>query len=32
MHAELLQVIGLASRTNALAQALGVEVDEAFRA
>lgn len=31
-HAELLRVIGLAARTNMLAQALGVEVDEAFRA
>jgi AhpD family alkylhydroperoxidase len=32
MHAELLQVIALAARTNVLAQALGVEPDEAFRA
>ncbi len=32
MHAELLQVVGMAMRTNALATALGVEVDERFRA
>jgi uncharacterized peroxidase-related enzyme len=31
MHAELLQVVGLAAQTNALATALGVEVDERFR-
>lgn len=31
MHAELLAVIALASRTNALATALGVEPDERFR-
>lgn len=31
-HAELLQVIGLAARTNMMAQALGVEPDERFRA
>ena len=30
MHAELLAVIALASRTNALATALGVPVDERF--
>jgi len=32
MHAELLAVIALAMQTNALATALGVEVDERFRA
>jgi AhpD family alkylhydroperoxidase len=32
MHAELVQVIGMAMRTNGVATALGVEVDEAFRA
>lgn len=32
MHAELLRVVQTASRTNALATALGVEVDERFRA
>jgi len=32
MHAELLQVIAMASRTNALAVALGVPVDERFEA
>ena len=32
MHAELLQVIGMAMRTNGLVTALGVEVDERFRA
>ena len=32
MHAELLQVIAMASRTNALALALGVPVDERFEA
>ena len=32
MHAELLQVIAMAMQTNALATALGVEVDERFRA
>ncbi len=32
MHAELLRVVGLANRTNALAQATGVEVDERFKA
>lgn len=32
MHAELLQVIAMAMRTNGLATALGVEVDERFRA
>jgi len=32
MHAELLAVIAMASQTNALATALGVEVDERFRA
>ena len=32
MHAELLAVVALASRTNALATALGVEVDGRFRA
>ncbi|TNC65973.1 carboxymuconolactone decarboxylase family protein [Rubellimicrobium roseum] len=32
MHAELLRVIALAMQTNALATALGVEVDERFRA
>lgn len=31
-YAELLAVIGMASQTNALAQALAVPVDEAFRA
>jgi len=31
-HAELLSVIAMASQTNALAKALGVEVDERFRA
>ncbi|MGL3607293.1 carboxymuconolactone decarboxylase family protein [Rhizobium sp. G187] len=32
MHAELLQVIAMASRTNALAVALGVPTDERFEA
>jgi AhpD family alkylhydroperoxidase len=32
MHAELLQVIGLAARTNALATALGLEPEARFRA
>lgn len=32
MHAELMQVIGMAMRTNGLVTALGVEVDERFRA
>ncbi|MFN7124504.1 MAG: carboxymuconolactone decarboxylase family protein [Allorhizobium sp.] len=32
MHAELLQVVSMASRTNALALALGVPVDERFEA
>jgi hypothetical protein len=32
MHAELLQVIAMASRTNALAVALGVPVDDRFEA
>ncbi len=32
MHAELVQVIGTAMRTNGLVTALGVEVDERFRA
>jgi AhpD family alkylhydroperoxidase len=32
MHGELLAVIGMASQTNALANALQVPVDEAFRA
>ena len=31
-HAELLRVVGMANRTNALVTALGVEPDEAFRA
>lgn len=31
-HAELLRVVAMASTTNALAVALGVEVDEAFKA
>lgn len=31
-HAELLAVIGMASQTNALVKALGVEVDERFKA
>lgn len=31
-HGELLAVIALASQTNALAKALGVEVDERFKA
>jgi AhpD family alkylhydroperoxidase len=31
-HGELLAVIAMASQTNALAAALGVEVDERFRA
>ena len=31
-HGELLAVIGMAMQTNALVSALGVEVDEAFRA
>jgi len=30
-HAELLAVIGMASQTNALVKALGVEVDERFK-
>lgn len=30
-HGELLAVIGMASQTNALARALGVEVDDRFR-
>jgi AhpD family alkylhydroperoxidase len=32
MHAELLAVIAMAAQTNALATALGVEVDARFRA
>ena len=32
IHAELLAVIALAMQTNALATAMGVEVDERFRA
>ena len=32
MHAELLAVIAMAMQTNALAVAMGVEVDERFRA
>lgn len=32
MHAELLAVIAMAMQTNALATAMGVEVDERFRA
>jgi AhpD family alkylhydroperoxidase len=32
MHAELVQVIGMAMRTNGMVTALGVEVDEAFKA
>lgn len=32
MHAELLSVIAMAGQTNALATALGIEPDEAFRA
>ncbi|EPX86328.1 alkylhydroperoxidase AhpD family core domain protein [Rubellimicrobium thermophilum DSM 16684] len=32
MHAELLAVVALACRTNALATALGVEIDDRFRA
>ncbi|MDH4412866.1 MAG: carboxymuconolactone decarboxylase family protein [Rhizobium sp.] len=32
MHAELIQVIAMASRTNVLAMALGVPVDERFEA
>jgi AhpD family alkylhydroperoxidase len=32
MHAELVQVIGTAMRTNGLVTALGVEVDGRFRA
>jgi uncharacterized peroxidase-related enzyme len=32
MHAEVLRVVALANRTNALAVATGVEVDERFRA
>lgn len=31
MHAELLAVVAMASQTNALAVALGVEVDERFK-
>jgi alkylhydroperoxidase family enzyme len=31
-HGELLSVIAMASQTNALATALGVEVDERFKA
>jgi alkylhydroperoxidase family enzyme len=31
-HAELLQVIALANHTNALANAMQVEVDERFKA
>lgn len=32
MHAELLAVVALAATTNALATAMGVEVDEGFKA
>ncbi len=32
MHAELLSVVAMASQTNALATALGIEADEAFKA
>ena len=32
MHGELLSVIAMASQTNALATALGVEADKAFKA
>jgi AhpD family alkylhydroperoxidase len=32
MHAELLRVVAMAMQTNALATALGVEVDERFKA
>ncbi len=32
MHAELLAVVAMAARTNMLATALGVEVDERFKA
>jgi AhpD family alkylhydroperoxidase len=32
MHGELLAVIAMASQTNALATALGVEIDERFKA
>lgn len=32
MHTELLRVVGMAMRTNGLAQALGVEPDARFRA
>jgi AhpD family alkylhydroperoxidase len=32
MHAELLSVVAMACQTNALATALGVEADEAFKA
>ena len=32
MHAELVRVIGMAMQTNGLVTALGVEVDEQFRA
>jgi AhpD family alkylhydroperoxidase len=32
MHGELLAVIAMAAQTNALATALGVEIDERFRA
>ena len=32
MHGELLSVVAMASQTNALATALGVETDEAFKA
>lgn len=31
MHAELLAVVAMASQTNALAKALGVEVDDRFK-
>ena len=31
MHAELLAVVAMASQTNALAVALGVEVDDRFK-
>jgi alkylhydroperoxidase family enzyme len=31
MHAELVQVIGMAMRTNGMVTALGVEVDERLR-
>ncbi len=31
MHAEVLAVLAMASQTNAMAKALGVEVDDRFK-